>query len=695
MKAGSIFADGSNAQGAIGSAKSAATSISGAATYYRPDIDGLRAIAVLVVILCHAGLTGFGGGFIGVDVFFVISGYVVANAIWREQSARTFSLVGFYARRMRRLAPAAYSMVFATIAFAICFSFPEDAYEVLKNGAFVALFYSNIYLAKQTGYFAPTADKQALLHTWSLSVEEQFYLVFPLLLLALRNTKPYVRFGALAAIFAASLAYSEFAAAHALPRAYFSIQTRAFEFLAGTLVACVRTARTPTGGTLANELLALIGVVIIAVCTVRFSGATIMPGLAALVPCLGAALLLWAGDRSRVAAAVLASAPFAYVGRLSYALYLWHWPVLFALRRFQLTSNAWLGVGFAATAAISIATHHLIEQRVRRAVWSPQRTFLLLFLIPAAAIGGAIGIAKQTDNFARFYPGDLRRAYEQTGHSVFEGPRADVCWNKVEVTRAKDCTVGAPGGVRGVFWGDSHAYQLIEFVNQVGAKQGLALHDVTLSMCPPMSTGPSHAGSLAFQGHREKCLQHNRLVTDYILSDPEIQVVVMAAVWPNYVHEGRADGATPTLHGFMPGDRYLEETVHVLQAAGKRVVLIDDVPTIPPDLENCVSNRLYGLGAKTDCSYPAASAQAAHGPTERMFAKVLKEFPGTRVIHTYDALCDGNRCETEYDGVALYRHNDVGHLGLGGSKILFTAYTRKHPAELASIFSGLKIVEGD
>ena len=149
---------------------------------YRPEIDGLRAVAVIVVLLCHAQIKGFSGGFIGVDVFFTISGYVVALSILRSLDRGDFRLRDFYARRLRRLAPSLYLVLAATLVFCAGYCFPQDTYAVLKNSLLASVFYSNIYLAKQTGYFAADADKQALLHTWSLSVEEQFYLVFPLAL---------------------------------------------------------------------------------------------------------------------------------------------------------------------------------------------------------------------------------------------------------------------------------------------------------------------------------------------------------------------------------------------------------------------------------------------------------------------------------------------------------------------------------
>jgi peptidoglycan/LPS O-acetylase OafA/YrhL len=200
---------------------------------YRPEIDGLRAVAVGMVIVCHAQFTWLKGGFIGVDVFFAISGYVVALTIFRSLDQKTFKLIDFYARRLRRLAPSMYLVLAATLIFCSLYCFPEDAYDVLKNGLLASVFYSNIYLSKQTGHFDPDADRHALLHTWSLSVEQQFYLLFPLLLLALRKARPITLLFVITGTFLVTLVLSQSAASSGIPQAYFKIQYRMFEFLAG------------------------------------------------------------------------------------------------------------------------------------------------------------------------------------------------------------------------------------------------------------------------------------------------------------------------------------------------------------------------------------------------------------------------------------------------------------------------------
>ncbi|CAJ0807351.1 hypothetical protein LMG18101_00208 [Ralstonia flaminis] len=580
-------------------------------------------------------------------------------------------------------------MVGATLVFCLIFQFPEESYDTLKNGLFIAIFYSNIFLARKTGYFDSTADQLPLLHTWSLSVEEQFYLAFPLLLLLLRRrTKPLILLAMMGALFLGSLAYSQYAVLHALPRTYFELQTRGFEFLIGALLAHFPVQVATAQHRLRYDATLLLGLAIISACAVMYTPATPMPGLYALAPCIGAALVIAGGDRAHVLGPVLSNPVTAYLGKLSYVLYLWHWPIFFALRKFHLTSNAWTCVGLLLCAAIAIPTHHLVEQPIRNAKWSTRKSLLLLFLAPAAILGALVLASKWTNHFTALYPATLRQSFDQTGRSIFDGDRAQRCWNKVEVTSAADCSVGNPQtATRAIFWGDSHAYQLISFMDALGKDYGLSIHDVAHAMCPPISDGPARAGNPAYQNHREGCLLHNRLVMEHILARADIDVVIMSAAWTNYINLDTGNHPQPTLHGFMPGDHYVEDTVARLRAAGKHVVLVDDVPVAPPELENCASNRLYGIRPQNEnCTYPATQARTAHLPTETLFGRLKNAFPDIPIIHTYDVPCDAEYCHTEISGVDLYKHNDGGHLGLGGSNTYYRAYRAKHPDELASMF---------
>ena len=579
-------------------------------------------------------------------------------------------------------------MVSATLFFCLIFQFPEEGYDALKNGLFIAIFYSNIFLARKTGYFDATADQLPFLHTWSLSVEEQFYLAFPLLLLLLRRAKPGILLAVTRALFLGSLAYSQYAVSHVLPRAYFELQTRGFEFLIGALLALLPLQAAAAQYRLRYDAILVLGLAIVAACTAMYTPATPMPGLYALVPCLGAALVIASGDQARFLTSALSNPVMVYLGKLSYALYLWHWPIFFGLRKFHLTSNAWTCVGLLLCVAIAIPTHHLVEQRIRNAKWSTRKSLLLLFLAPAAVLGTLALASKWTNHFVALYPSALRQSFDQTGRSIFDGDRAQRCWNKVEVTPAADCSVGnLQAATRAIFWGDSHAYQLISFMDTLGKDYGLSIHDVAHTMCPPIADGPARAGNPTYQNHREGCLLHDRLVMEHILARADIGVVIMSAAWTNYINLDTGDRPQPTLHGFMPGDHYVEDTVARLRAAGKRVVLVDDVPVAPPELENCASNRLYGIRPQNEnCTYPATLARTAHRPTEALFGRLKKAFSDIPIIHTYDVPCDAEHCYTEISGVDLYKHNDVGHLGLGGSNIYYRAYQAKHPGELASIF---------
>jgi peptidoglycan/LPS O-acetylase OafA/YrhL len=655
---------------------------------YRPEIDGLRALAVILVMLCHAQFAWLRGGFIGVDVFFTISGYVVALAILRSQERGEFALLDFYARRLRRLAPSLYMVLAATVVFCALYCFPQDTYSVLKNSLLTATFYSNIYLSKQTGYFAPDADRQALLHTWSLSVEEQFYLLFPLLLLALRTVRPALALVVIGGLFLLTFLLSQHAVDASTPQAYFKLQYRAFEFLAGSALAMAQRMTSRHAPRPLHEFFLLAGLGAIGYSAFNFSAQTAMPGVHALIPCAGVALVIAGGQKAKLTVVLLKNRGMVYLGKLSYVVYLWHWPLMFALRRLELASTGWMLLAIAMSLALGTVTHHFVEQPMRQVRWSIRKTFFALLLVPVVVAGGLLFAANETDNFSGVYPEKYRLNYEATGHSVFETARAKKCWGKIAVTRAEDCSVGdASISVNAVLWGDSHAYHLIDFMDRLGKDQHLRLHDLTMTMCPPNEHGPARAGDSYYQSYREECLAHNKAAMAYILSQDAIKTVVMSAVWSNYENPQSLAGARPSTHGYMPGDTYLAETLEKLSVAGKRVVFVDDIPTVPPALDNCLSNRLYLPTARNrDCSYDENFAIEQHRPTVKILTEMERRFPGTATLHTFDVPCNAGRCATEVLGVPLYRNNDTGHLGLGGSRIYYDGYRQKHPEEINRIF---------
>ncbi|NOT40687.1 MAG: acyltransferase, partial [Alphaproteobacteria bacterium] len=293
---------------------------------YRPDVDGLRTIAVGTVILFHGKLGIFPGGFVGVDVFFVISGFLISSILLGEIAHGRFSLAGFYERRIRRILPALITVLAAVMVAGALFFSPQDYVTLAKSAKAAALFYANFHFERQAGYFMPEAETQPLLHTWSLAVEEQFYLIAPLFLWAIARLQRRWQIAAVVAAFVASLAFSVWGTAQGDSSAFYLPYSRAFELLLGTMLAMGLFPAFRSS--VVAEAVGAAGLAMIAVAVLFFSASTPFPGYAALLPCVGAAFIIASGARhSTVVARLLSTPAMVFTGKISYSLYLWHWPI--------------------------------------------------------------------------------------------------------------------------------------------------------------------------------------------------------------------------------------------------------------------------------------------------------------------------------------------------------------------------------
>lgn len=290
---------------------------------YRRDIDGLRAIAVLAVVLFHFGVPGVTGGFVGVDVFFVISGFLITSIIWREREAGRFSFVDFWARRARRILPALLVMMFTSLVAGWFLMAPKDYSELGRSIHNQVVFISNLFFMRQDGYFDTASDMKPMLHTWSLSVEEQFYIAFPLLLALLSSWLKQWR-SALFVLLLVSFAASVWAVANEPDKAFFLLPMRAWELLAGSMLA-VMPVRAGRASPLLAQAVSLFSLGLILVAVLGYDANTAFPGAAALLPVLGVVGLIWAnGQHPTWVGRLLGSRVLVGIGLISYSWYLWH-----------------------------------------------------------------------------------------------------------------------------------------------------------------------------------------------------------------------------------------------------------------------------------------------------------------------------------------------------------------------------------
>lgn len=364
---------------------------------YRPDIDGLRAVAVLSVLFFHMGSTKTPGGFVGVDVFFVISGYLISYIVFSEVAEGRFSIVSFYERRIRRIFPALFGMLTAFTVFAGIFMLPNELTTYAKSLLSATLSGSNFYFWLHSGYFdSPTANP--LLHTWSLGVEEQFYIVFPLFLVAVRRLFPDRLRTAVVVLFFASLAASAWVVVHHPTTAFYMLYTRAWELLMGTALSLGMFPRLTNAWT--RNIASLAGIGLIAYADFFYTEHTVFPGLSALVPVLGSALIIGAGESgTSLVGSVLAWRPVVFVGLISYSLYLWHWPVI-VIQHLRVFGAMEHGTVLISSLLLGFLSWRFVERPFRsgplklsgRPLFLTAAAVMLVFIAASVAIWASGGI---------------------------------------------------------------------------------------------------------------------------------------------------------------------------------------------------------------------------------------------------------------------------------------------------------------
>lgn len=489
---------------------------------HRADIDGIRAIAVALVVINHAFPAFLTGGFIGVDVFFVISGYLITGILTSDLSDNNFSLVRFYERRIRRLVPALVVMMAVTSIAASFVLLPLHLKLFFKSAFAASLFAANLFFAAQTDYFAPGSEVHWLLHTWSLAVEEQFYLAFPPLLWAVSRVG-FSRSIVLAVVSAASLAFCVWQTYHAPTEAYYWPFSRAWELFAGGLLALAPNSERR------QDAVGAIGLLAIILSAMLFSATTPFPGVAALAPTLGTVALLH--SRSSVTARLLSLRPIVFVGMISYSLYLWHWPILGAIRyRFYDPSPALLASGVIASLIVAAVSWRYIEQPFRSRQFSGARVWRfgiitgLVVIVSTYAASRSDGWPQRFPFLAEHIPG--REFYNERKCFLFKD-------QVPEDWRGSDCFLSEGFGTNALLWGDSYAAHYAPGIHDNPDAIGQNVLQYTLSSCPP-SVEPSKK----YDG----CTQFNAAVAG-IIQKYQIKTVFLSAQWDyHFSHDASSIG---------------------------------------------------------------------------------------------------------------------------------------------------------
>ncbi len=540
---------------------------------YRRDIDGLRAVAVLPVILFHAAVPGFSGGFVGVDIFFVISGYLITGILLKDFDEDRFSILKFYERRARRILPALLATLFFTIVAGYFILLPDGYTALAKCTLSVVSFLSNVLFWRGDGYFSDNGNRP-LLHTWSLAVEEQFYIVFPILLwLLLRNGRKVLG-GVLWLILLASLVLSIIGTYQYPSATFFLLPARAWELLLGALISAGFVPEIRRPGLSAGLVLA--GLAMIGWSVVTYDAQQAFPGLAALPPCLGAAFILAAGRNVTTWPSRLLGAPVLVgIGLISYSLYLAHFPLLNYAYAASTPQNltAMRLAALAASVLLAWASWRFVERPFRDAKRYSQKAIFVM------AGGGSLAVAALASVVLLFHGAPQR--FDQTSLRLASATndfdadsRACVDAPLSKLFAGTQCRINAdPQGqplsqANFILWGDSHAAAVsaaLDAPAKLAGRHGLL---IASSACPPLLGYRSSA----LQGQAsDACIAKNRELLARINASPAIKTAVLAGFWGAYQEQVDKGGDPLAL------SNSLTRTLAAL--SGKEVVILLDTPT--------------------------------------------------------------------------------------------------------------------
>lgn len=627
---------------------------------YRTDIDGLRSLAILPVVLFHAGFSAFPGGFVGVDIFFVISGFLITSSLVDDMDAGRYSIAAFYERRIRRIFPAFIVMIATVALVGYLLQLPDDLKDLGTSIWATCLFVSNLTFWNEAGdYFGTKSEFQPLLHTWSLSVEEQFYIFFPIILYfaakASRRHVPTI----LTLGFVGSLGLSVWATDHASVANFYWLPTRAWELLAGSLLAVGALGKPRSR--MQAEAEGVIGLILLALPVFFYSARTPFPGITALPPVLGATLILHAGSgfSDTLTARLLSLRGPRFIGLISYSLYLWHWPLIVFSRYYliELDLTARLLVVLAAIAMGTLSWHYVERPfRGRGAIFTRRPLFAATAALLAVASGAGVVYAR--DGLPGRVPADI---VKMANKKTYQGPGRS-CGGafRRQVDAQKLCVRGAPATPPDMLvTGDSHAEAVAAAVFDAASqvrRAGIQLTD----------TGYRPVLGFRKIGEEDKYRYLNALLTQTLDHNPQIRQIVVPVYWHQAVGlDTYRDDAGTAVSGPEGMKRGLSS---LFQHYPDRQFLL-----VLPAAHSLAFGGNAWARAKWYGHEPFTPTvdRASFDAEAREYddvVKVLAQYPNVRTASFARLFCDRSLCRGSIDGHSLYY--DDNHLSYFASKML-------------------------
>ncbi|TQV74859.1 acyltransferase [Aliikangiella marina] len=643
--------------------------------HYRPEIDGLRAIAVMSVIVFHAGVESMSGGFIGVDVFYVISGFLITRILLKSVAEEKFSFSDFYARRIKRLLPAAMVLIVCTLIFGAFILSPNRYIELAKSAFYSNLFLANVWFMKNSGYFDLSTQIQPLVHMWSLAVEEQFYLFYPLLLVfankigGISGIKFLVLF-----ILVSSFGLNLWLIDTQPDFTFYMLPTRAWELAIG---AALNFLLVPKGLKWQLSAMSLLGFVMVVSSFFVINHNDAFPGILALIPALGTAFIIYGlSEQDNILKQFLSNKPMVFIGKISYSAYLWHWPIV-VYYRIYVNERAFNGFEVLMLISASLLAGYwswkYIEERYRYRQLSNKKVFRVTRWATALAILLSLGIYLSNGMAFRMSESQLVVADDDLMWDIN-------CTESMKPFKELDesfCVVGVPwqeAKTKAIIWGDSHSQHWAQIFDLQAKSKNMSVL-IGPRKCPAYLEGnivKSHYPR--YPTFTEDCTTRNQVVLEWLDQNPEVDLIVLAAAWSGHARMSYSDSQPDNLNSLPLEDKSSDLGVKAIEPAfallldklsERSVMLLADIPRPNKVLNECAfSENTWLLRSRCkDSDYKILNADTIldwHKATDQLLNDLASRYPNTTAIIPTAALCDEKSCETYINNELIYK--DANHI---------------------------------